>query len=136
MVCVIRVPRCRFIATTRRPTRIRERPGSALVSRAPSEFLCVSDDGQYVAFVNIGRYDWEFLEEHNGMPLAVRIYRADGKLLKQFILSDVLSEDEIDCCAETGSTIQWLDGVEFNKWGAFDLWSGQVYPWIRSSLSN
>lgn len=83
----------------------------------PSEFLCVSDDGQYVAFVNIGRYDWEFLEEHNGMPLAVRIYRADGKLLKQFILSDVLSEDEIDCCAETGSTIQWLDGVEFNKWG-------------------
>jgi hypothetical protein len=83
----------------------------------PSEFLCVSDDGHCVAFVDIGRYDWEFLEKHNGMPLAVRIYHADGKLLKQFILSDLLNEEQINACAETGSTIQWLDGAEFSKEG-------------------
>lgn len=75
----------------------------------PSECLYVSDDGRFVVFANV--------QGHDGTALALRVYSADGKLQKTWVLSDLLSQDEIEACCETGSTIQWLEGLYFTKNG-------------------
>lgn len=45
---------------------------------------------------------------------AVRLYSKEGKLANSWDLDDFLTEDEINACAKTGSTLQWLEE------GAFD----------------
>jgi hypothetical protein len=63
---------------------------------ASSELLFVSNHGEYVVIAYIGGKD------------AIRVYRR-GKLLKTWMLSDFLTQREIDACAETGSTLQWFE---------------------------
>ncbi|MBL9202161.1 MAG: hypothetical protein JNL39_16745 [Opitutaceae bacterium] len=65
------------------------------------EFMFVSDDGRHVVFAGIGAYIGE-------RGLGVWIF-TDGKLAKRWKIEDLLTATEIEGCARTGATLQWLD---------------------------
>jgi hypothetical protein len=48
-----------------------------------------------------------------GTKDAIRLLAKDGKLVKTWSLGDFLSPAEIKACAETGSTLQWLEEGAF-----------------------
>lgn len=48
-----------------------------------------------------------------GEKQAVRLYTQKGKLAKSWDLNSFLSKDEIQACAQTGSTLQWLEEGTF-----------------------
>jgi hypothetical protein len=45
---------------------------------------------------------------------AIRLYSPEGKPVKTWDLSDFLTKKEIKACAQTGSTLQWLDEASFS----------------------
>ncbi|MBL9186498.1 MAG: hypothetical protein JNK23_03375 [Opitutaceae bacterium] len=65
------------------------------------EFMFVSDDGRHVVFAGIGAYMGE-------RGLGVWIF-TDGKLAKRWKIEDLLTATEIEGCARTGATLQWLE---------------------------
>jgi hypothetical protein len=65
-----------------------------------SQLLFVSDAGDLL-FVSLAERD------------AVRLYSKAGKLVKTWSLGDFLSKEEIDGCAQTGSTLQWFESGGF-----------------------
>lgn len=44
---------------------------------------------------------------------AVRLYRRSGELVKKWNLNDFLTRGEVQGCAQTGSTLQWLEEGRF-----------------------
>lgn len=44
---------------------------------------------------------------------SLQIFSPDGKLVKKVDLKQFLTQNEIDACARTGSTLQWLDEGSF-----------------------
>lgn len=77
------------------------------------ERIFVSNDGKFIAVVNIGH--WVAAD-----IVGVRLYNNEGKLLKQWKLADFLSEEEQKSFVMTGSTSQWFDHGRFVE-GAFVL---------------
>lgn len=73
----------------------------------PAECLFVTNDGRFVAFANVSGRD--------GRALALRIYNAEGKLLRKWMLADLLDKEEIEACYLTGSTIQWIEDAYFTR---------------------
>jgi hypothetical protein len=65
-----------------------------------SQMLYVSDAGD-LALVSLEKKD------------AIRIYGKDGKLAKSWSLTDFLTDAEIEGCAQTGATLQWLEEGAF-----------------------
>jgi hypothetical protein len=63
--------------------------------------LFLSDSGDLV-MVALGHSD------------AVRLFSKDGKLVQSWDLDDFLTEDEIEACSQTGSTLQWFDEGAFH----------------------
>src|SRR5262245_54036541 len=58
--------------------------------------LYVSDSGDLISVV---------LDEKD----SIRVHSSKGKLEKTWSLADFLKQHEIDNCAQTGSTLQWLE---------------------------
>ena len=44
----------------------------------------------------------------------IRLYSKDGKLVKTWKLNEFLSKEEIEACAQTGATLQWLEEGAFS----------------------
>ncbi|MFV1965577.1 MAG: hypothetical protein ACC628_09160 [Pirellulaceae bacterium] len=65
-----------------------------------SQMLYVSNSGDLI-MISLG-------EKH-----AVRLYSKKGNLTKSWSLEDFLTKDEIKACAQTGSTLQWLEEGAF-----------------------
>ena len=69
--------------------------------RDPSpQFVYVSDHGDVVCI---------WLSD----PGAIELYSSKGVSLRQWNLGDFLSHDQIQCCAQTGATTQWIDEAKF-----------------------
>jgi hypothetical protein len=64
------------------------------------QMLYVSDAGDLV-LISLEKKD------------AIRIYGKDGKLAKSWSLTDFLTDAEIEGCAQTGATLQWLEEGAF-----------------------
>ena len=82
---------------------------------APSRAF-VSDDGQYV--VTLDEY------RRGGARAALVIYGPDGGLLRHFLLSDLLGDEDWPHVKVEGNAVRWLDGatVGFSANGAqFDV---------------
>lgn len=75
-----------------------------------SGFKLTGSLGQMLYVSNAGDLVLISLKENE----AIRLYSKEGKLANSWDLDDFLAEHEIDACAKTGSTLQWLEE------GAFD----------------
>jgi hypothetical protein len=80
-----------------------------------SEFALKDYPGQMMYVSNAGDLVIISLSEKE----AVTLYSPEGKRLKAWDLADFLTKKEIEGCAETGSTLQWLDEASF---GGRDLY--------------
>lgn len=79
------------------------RSSSFQLSGHLSQMLYVSNSGDLV-MISLGEKS------------AIRLYARAGALVKSWNLQDVLTENEIRACAQTGSTLQWLEeGAFFNR---------------------
>lgn len=66
----------------------------------PGELLFLSNAGDLV-MISLGEKD------------AIRLYARNGNLVKTWSLNELLTPAEIEACAQTGSTLQWVDEGAF-----------------------
>jgi hypothetical protein len=74
-----------------------------------SEFRLKEWPGELLFLSNVG----DLVMVSLGEPDAIRLYARDGRLVKTWGLKEMLTPGEIEACAQTGSTLQWLDEGAF-----------------------
>ena len=75
-----------------------------------SDFTLTGKLGQMLYVSNAGDLILISLGEKD----TIRLYSRAGTLAKSWDLKEILSKDEIQSCAKTGATLQWIDEGSFH----------------------